>query len=179
MSTAALARDTAQEGEDLESWRNATPGTVIIVRFSELGRLIDHVVLGGRPVQLTPRERRINEERAATEKLNPFRNGTMQAVRLIESEADTAEIASNPNSMAESEIIDLFGKGNWKTFAASVNKIESPLLLHRLLEVANSDAVNATVRQLQSIKERLAATENPDNPIVDDVMSSSQPLASF
>lgn len=163
-------RDQAKPDE-LETWKNATRGSIVLRRFSESGHLIEQMITGGRTVQMTPRERRINSEAAANVRLNPFANGTMQPVKLIDGEADTAEIASNPNVMGETEVAGLF-KAHWKTFAARVETIDNTMLLNRMLEVAKDDSTGATVKQLEVIKARLATVSG--EPIFDEVVSTGR-----
>ncbi len=182
-SPAQSALDTLLTGlrnqaspDELETWKNATRGSIVLKRFSESGHLIEVMLHGGRQVQLTPRERRINAEAAASTKLNPFANGRMQPVRLIETEADTAEIAANPNIMGETAIVDMFKERELRKFVAKVEGVDNTLLLGRMLEVAKSDAVNASVKQLAAIENRITALQEAEAP-VDEVASSARPVA--
>lgn len=167
-------RDQASPDE-LETWRNATRGSIVLRRFSESGHMIEVLLRGGQAVQLSPRERRINAEAAASAKLNPFANGTMQPIRLIESEHDTAELAASPNVMSESGVLELFG-AHWKQFQARIEQVDNPLLLHRMLEVADSAQVNATLNQVKTIKARLAKLDGETGAAVDEVSTSSRPV---
>lgn len=138
--------------EELETWKNSSRGTVVLKKFGERGTLVDEVVPGGRKIQLTPRERRYNQEIAANEELDVFHNGMLTPVRLIETEEDVAEIASNPNVITDSEMAELF-KTNQKTFTAKVKAIQSLVVLERLAEIAK--AQDARQSQIQVIEERI------------------------
>lgn len=142
------------EQPDLELWRNVSAGRVFLKQFNQRGELVDHLINGGKTFNISPKERRINQEMAATEELDVFSNGMLSPVKLIETEEDTAAIANNPNLMAESEMSEIFS-GHHKTFAKRVADISNPVTLQRLLEVAASDDVDAKVSQVDLIKARL------------------------
>lgn len=137
-----------------ESWKNTTAGRIFLKKYNQRGELAAEMIPGGKVFQISPKERRINTEMAAGPELDFFSNGQLTPVRLIDTEEDAKEIASNPNLMAESEMVDLF-KGHWKSFEARVNDIGNLTTLQRLLEVAQSDAVDAKVRQMEAIKARI------------------------
>jgi hypothetical protein len=138
---------------ETEAWRNSTAATVVLKKFNQLGQLDEERVIGGRSVVLTPHERRINQEMAASESLDVFKNGMLSPVRLLDSEEDTEEIKANANAMSEPAMKALF-KSQIKTFKAKVEEISNPNTLNRLLEIANE--VDASIRQADTIKERLA-----------------------
>lgn len=140
--------------DDLEVWENRAAGLIYVKKYSELGRLVDVCVAGGRKVQLTPKERRINQEMCASDDLDVFQNGMLAPVRLIDSEADTGVLQNNSNAMSETAMKALF-KSQIKTFTTKVNEISNPIALQRLLEVASE--VDATMRQVGVIRERLIA----------------------
>lgn len=144
---------TAKSNEpDLELWRNVSAGRVVLKRFNQRGELTDVMVGGGKTFDLSPKERRINQEMAATEGLDVFSNGMLSPVRLIESEEDTAAIVSNPNLMAESEMAEIFSVHH-KTFEKRLSEISNPVTLSRLLEVAGE--VDAGVSKVNAVQARL------------------------
>jgi hypothetical protein len=138
-----------------ETWKNATRGRIFLKKYNQQGQLAAEMVPGGKVFQISPTERRINTEMAASPDLDFFQNGQLTPVRLIETEEDAKEIASNPNLMAESDMVTLF-KGHWKTFEAKVNEISNLTTLKRLLEIAQSDEVDAKVRQVEAVKARIS-----------------------
>lgn len=137
-----------------ESWKNTTAGRIFLKKYNQRGELASEMVPGGKVFQISPVERRINTEMAALPELDFFSNGQLTPVRLIETEEDAKEIASNPNLMAESDMVDLF-KGHWKTFEARVGEINNLTTLRRLLEVGQSSEVDAKVRQVDVIKAKI------------------------
>jgi hypothetical protein len=137
---------------DLETWKNATLGRVVLKKYNQRGELSDEMVGGGRVFHISPKERRINQEMAANSDLDMFKNGQLTPVRLIDTEEDAKELASNPNAMSETEMHELF-KGNWKTFDARVQQVSNAVTLQRMLQVASE--MDATLRQVEVVKARL------------------------
>mgnify|MGYP003340307929 FL=1 len=66
-----------------EAWKNVTPGTVAVLKFDKRGDLAHEIISGGKMVNLTPEERRINQEMCAEEELDFFTNGVLVPVRQI------------------------------------------------------------------------------------------------
>lgn len=145
-----------------ETWKNATQGRIFLKKYNQKGEMAAEMIPGGKVFQISPNERRINAELAATPDLDFFQNGQLTPVRLIETEEDAKEIASNPNLMAESDMVDLF-KGHWKTFEARVGEISNLTTLRRLLEIAQSDQVDAKVRQVEAVKQKIEEIDPPDH----------------
>ena len=135
-----------------ETWRNATQGTAAVIKRDRMGNETHILVNGGKTFTLTKEERLLNMDRAANPDLDLFSNGTLIPVRLIEGDEDARELASNPNLMGEAEMKELF-KGHWRTFESKINSIRNPLLLERMLEMAQE--LDATVRQVGIIETRL------------------------
>lgn len=139
--------------DEFETWKNATLGRVVLKKYNQRGELSDEMMPGGKVFHIKPAERRINQEMAALPELDMFQNGQLTPVRLIDTEEDAKEIASNPNLLSESEMRDLF-KGHWKTFESKVSEVSNLTTLERLLQVANE--VDAKVRQVEVIQARIA-----------------------
>lgn len=137
---------------NVETWQNATLGTVVIWRFDHRGALQDEVIRGGMKFQLSPEERMHNMEQSASAEQDNFKNGTLVPVKLIDGTEDAQEIASNPNLIGESDMKELF-KAHWKTFTVTVEKINSLGTLQRMLEM--SVEADATVRQSDVLKARI------------------------
>lgn len=155
------------EKKDLESWQNMSRGTHFIRRLDHRGELTRvEGVDPGKVVHISPEERRINSEQAASEDLDVFRNGIFHAVRLIEDNEEAREIAANPNAMSESDMVALV-KGHPKTFTARLNGITNQVTLERLLQTAMNE--DAPVRRVEAIKEKIAAQDltgpRPGGPV--------------
>lgn len=155
---------------DLEMWENPGRSRVVVTKLAANGQRRSEIVNGGRKFHISPLERRMNQELAFNEKLDVFKNGTLRPVRLIEGTEDAAEIASNPNHMSDSEMIDLL-KGHAKTFAKRLNEIENGGTIERLLELAESPEVDASTSRVQLIRDRVAELSPGD---VEEVVATGQ-----
>jgi hypothetical protein len=139
--------------EDFETWENRAAGLVYLWKFNELGQLVHQGVPGGGKVQITPKERRINQEKVASADLDVFQNGMLAPLRLVDSDEDTKTLQANSNAMSETAMKALF-RSQVATFTKKINEISNPITLSRLIEVASE--VDATIRQERIIRDRLA-----------------------
>lgn len=94
-----------QAPQTIEVWKNVTKGMRWFTRFNVQGAETDGRVQGGRTFTLTPFERQVNQEKAATNELDLFRNGTFILVRGAKDTVD--EEISSPSSLTQSELSDL------------------------------------------------------------------------
>lgn len=152
MTTAQVAR---------ERWKSSIEGVISVRRFDTRGVLRHVVVDAGKVIELTPEERRINEEEVADQALNPFRNGMLTPVSLVDEEFDNDDIASNPQNISAVEIEELFDtkKTPWQTFGRRVGEIDNPYTLKRLMDYAKVNDV--TVKQMNVVTERLKEVAPP------------------
>lgn len=137
---------------DLETWENVTAARFVIKKFGAKGDLLDEMIGGKKRFHLSTQERHINMELAANDELDPFSNGSLAPVRLLDSTDDAEQIASNPNLMSEDEMVGLL-KGNVNTLKKRVNEVRNPALLGRLKELAVEHDV--TVGKVSAIDVRL------------------------
>lgn len=147
----------ADEFEGLEAWVNTIDGRIVLKTRDSQGGLTDTIVAGGKTVHISPADRRINQEQVATAELDPFQNGYLAPVRLIDGDKDTAKLSANPNVLSEDDMKALFGKG-FDAFNKRLKDITLPITLQRMLRMI-SQVPNATVRQQEAIKDRLAALQ--------------------
>ena len=145
----------ADQTEEKEVWKSGVPGIVGIIKFNRHGEAVRERVRPGQVVQLTKEEREFNQEKASSPDLDVFKNGMLVPVKLFDTTAQ-AELAENPNLMAESDMEALF-KANWKVFDAKVSAITNEIALNRLLAIAESQ--DATVRQVNTIQDRIKALQ--------------------
>lgn len=146
--------------KDFETWKSNLPGTLWIKRFDRSGNEIDERIDGGREVRVLPEERRLNQEIAATPELDPFQNGQLVPLKLVESAEDYDELRSYGNHLTEADMRALLKKP--KAVAELVTAIESisnPTTLVRFLAISEEEEVDATVRQVKAIKDRLTAVQ--------------------
>jgi hypothetical protein len=140
-----------------ETWKNATQGTVYVLKSDRRGDLEHERVRSGGTILLTPDERAINQDKAANDGLDIFKNGIMVPVRLLDSTEDKAAIESNPNLKTEDELRAMF-KLQWKKFEAEVSEISNVTTLNRLRQIAMEG--DATVRQVNVIESRIADVDS-------------------
>lgn len=163
-----------------ETWRNSTKGKRHVVKYDPKGNEVTEIIKAGGTVAITPEERELNMDRAANDKLCIFRNGSLVPVRILD-ENLKAEFASNPNNIGDGELGDLF-KLQWKQFDARLDEIDNLYALERLRDFAEDSENGATVRQHNSILNRLEAiNENKvaesDHRIVDSEYTGFKPRA--
>lgn len=148
--------------DGLETWENASPGKVWVWKGdARTGALKDEVIASGQKLMIKNEDRIMNQDMAAQDDLDIFKNGTMMPVRLVDAD-EQKELASNPNFISESEMKDLFS-GHWKTFETKVGSITNAGVLQRMLDISSD--VDAKVRQVEVLKARL--TELNPVPIVE------------
>lgn len=135
-----------------ETWQNVTRGTAAVIKLDMRGMEYGEVVRAGGKVSLSPEERRLNQDRAATEKQDLFSNGMLSPVRLVDGSEDNTDIAANPNFMSESDISDLFGL-TLPALRAKLADIESYALVLRIRETA--ELVDARKSQVAAVDARL------------------------
>jgi hypothetical protein len=143
---------------DYELWENASQATIVVRKVDTLGRISEERVIGGRRVQLTPKERRHNQEQAASDSLDVFTNGIMRPVRLLDDEEDTEVLQSNVNAMSEDAMRDLY-KLPIRAFVNRVTEVSNPIALQRILELGSD--VDATVKQVEAVKAHLDQVRPP------------------
>ncbi len=94
----------------------------------------------------------MNSELASSPKVDPFRNGQFAPVRLLDSTEDAEEIASNPNLLGESDIVDLV-RGKVEPLRARLAEIDQSVVVERMLEVASKE--DARMHTVKAIETRL------------------------
>lgn len=151
-----------------ETWKNATLGRVAVAKIDRRGDIDHELVSGGGKILLTTDERIMNQEMAANDELDVFKNGTMVPVRLLDTTEDAAEIASNPNLKSEEDLRNMF-KLQWKKFETECATLSNLTTLLRLKEIAQEG--DATVRQVNVIEARIAEVD-PNAVVVDTTIQN-------
>lgn len=147
--TMATAR---RKSSELEAWENVSRSRFSLRRIDSRGDIRTELIGGKKVFHLTPEERYLNSERAASEKLDPFKNGRFAPVRLLETTEDAEEIASNPNLVGEEELVELV-KGKVEPLRARLQEIEQPLVIERMREIAERE--DARMTSVKAIEARL------------------------
>jgi hypothetical protein len=138
---------------ELEVWENASHSQLYIQKYDSRGNIVHEAIQGRRRVSISSDERRLNQDLAATPEQDFFANGTLVPVKLIESEADTAELKGNANAMNDEDMKAVF-KLALRPFGEKVDAISNPIVIRRLLEVASD--VDASIKQVEKLQARLA-----------------------
>lgn len=144
-----------------ETWQNVTRGTAAVLKLDSRGNEFGYVIPSGAKVTLSPEERRINQDRAASKAQDLFSNGTLEphgswASKLLDADEDLADeykdIAENPNFISESEIKELF-KLRIDAFRRRLADIENRTVVDRILSMAHD--LDAKASQIKAIEDRV------------------------
>lgn len=159
-----------------ESWMNSTKGLVQVRKFDSRGQESVELVRSGKQILLTPDERvALNSDRAATDKQDNFKNGTMVPVRLLDSTEDAAEIASNPNLKSEGDL-EAMVASHHKTFEKDLEAVTNVSTLKRLREVAIEK--DSSVGRVRKIDERISELSG-ESVSTETVQSFGEPSSGY
>lgn len=143
--------------QDFETWKSNIEGTIIVKRYDRKGDEKDERIASGQEIRLLPEERRLNQEIAAEPGQDPFQNGMLVPMKLVESADDYDDLRGHPNHLTEDDMRKLLA--NPKQIAKleeGISSISNPTTLVRLLAIAEEPDVDASVKQVAAIKSRLA-----------------------
>lgn len=158
---------------ELETWRNATQGRLVVKQHNTMGQLEDVIVGSQRVVQITPTDRRINQEQSAGPTQDMFQNGFLAPVRLLDGEFDTAKLSENPNVITEEEMASLF-EADFTVFCARLETITLPITLQRMLRIAG-EIDTTQVRQVSAIKARIEKLVPTTYTEIEQISAGSEP----
>lgn len=136
----------------MELWENATEASTVVQKIGADGNLREERVDGGRKLHITPRDRKTNQEICAEEENDPFLNGMLVPVRLLNDD-DKLQFANNPNVMDQDEMKKLV-KGHAASFAGRLGEVTNVILVKRWIEVAKE--ADAPFKRVQALEGRLA-----------------------
>lgn len=150
-----------------EGWKNSGKSTLQVWAFSSVyGQMSATLIRGGQTVHLTPAERRMNQDKVLDPKHDPFTNGTLIPVRIIETEADVEQIRSNPATLTDDQIAELMS-GHGNTLKKRLRDISNSVTLMRLLEIGASEAVDASTSKMLAVRERLEEIDPQQAAIIE------------
>jgi hypothetical protein len=151
----------------LEKWEATQKGWVNKFDPAGNGRTVSERVLKGRSFYITPEERSLlNSDRVRDEFKDPFKNGHFRPVKMdaineareyeesIAAQAREAA-APNPNHMTDDELGGLYSIRNFPKFRKAASQISSPAVLTRLLGLSENEEYDATVSQINLVKQLL------------------------
>lgn len=147
--------------EDTEVWKNVARSRHWVKKFSTQGGTVDVILQSGQRFEVTPSERRLNQEMCADPSLDLFANGTFQYVRLSADHEDNEAIESNPNHLSDDEMWKLL-LGNTNSFKKRVEGIESQGAIERMIVLAedaeedDDESTSVSHRKVELLRERLS-----------------------
>jgi hypothetical protein len=148
-----MATPARRKSSDLEAWENVSRSRYALQRIDRRGDIRTELIGSKKVFHLAPEERYLNSEQASSPSVDPFKNGRFSPVRLLETTEDADEIAANPNLLGEADIKDLV-KGKVEPLRARLSEIEQPVVVERMLEIA--EAEDARMTSVKAIEQRLA-----------------------
>lgn len=125
--------------DQVEIWKNPTKSLVVTKRQDKLGQFSDVSTRGGETLKISPEDRRMNQEQVRNEKHDPFQNGMLTPVQLLDGD-DVEEAAGNPNMLTEEDVVAVL-KMPAKDFAARIEAMDSEAVLRRVKQVAQEEDV--------------------------------------
>jgi hypothetical protein len=140
----------------VETWRNETAGLITVNRVGEYGRPVVDVIDAGRTFQVTPQERRMNQNACYSRELDIFTNGALRPIDLLEGEPDTELLRKNPNTFTDDELKRVFALDGVH-FVERIGLISNAGAISRILELARDPAYGATLAQYEAIRARESA----------------------
>lgn len=141
-----------RKSSDLEAWENVSSSRFSLRRIDSRGDVRTELIGGRKVFHLSPEERYMNSELASSPKVDPFKNGRFAPVRLLETTEDAEEIKANPNLLGEEDLVELV-KGKVEPLRARLLEIEQPIVVERMLEVAERE--DARMTSVKAIEARL------------------------
>jgi len=140
---------------DKETWSNIGKGDVFILTYDHKGALRAVPIRAGQSLTISIEERQLNQDRAASSDMDIFSNGRLAPMRLVDSADDYEEIASNPNHLTETDMLDIL-KSKGKTFSQRLDDITNVIALERMHELASDESLNVSMAQFRALESRLA-----------------------
>lgn len=140
----------------VETWRNETAGLITINRVGEYGRPIVDLIDAGRTFQLTPQERRMNQNACYSRELDIFTNGALRPIDLLDGEPDTELLRKNPNTFTDAELQRIFALSG-DHFVERIGQVSNVGAVARILDLARDPAYGATLAQYEAIRSRESA----------------------
>ncbi len=158
-----MAEPTLEPRDKIEVWKNQAAGMRWYKILDRQGHEVGKTVQGYRTFTLTPFDRQINQDKAATPQQDLFRNGNFVLIKkAIDTHMDEIE---SPDSFTDAELTTLVHEvlAKDKTIEAAIHFVESAVTLGRLMdELVIEDAPKSyidTVRAKKESKEDTVATE--------------------
>lgn len=145
---------------NLEVWKNTAAGLRWFKKHDRVGKESSGLVRGGRTFTITPFDRQVNQDMAATPEQDLFRNGTFYMVKAAE-DTNVDEIQS-PDALTEGEVLalslDIMGSPERVDYF--LKEVRSPIALGRVLEqLVVDDAPKEAVQYVRDKRDKFDKSE--------------------
>lgn len=165
-----------EHDEGLETWRNTSESTFYVKARGSDGTLEHVCITAGRVFHVAPRDRRLNTLGAVAD-LDPFSNGTFEAMELIETERDVDAIKANPAQVTDTEIRQLYA-GPFVDLERRLATITNSITLRRMVAVGRNPDTGAAVAKVAAVEARLGEVSGrPAGSVVAHADSRPTPSA--
>jgi hypothetical protein len=126
----------------VEVWKNTAHGMRWCRQHDRSGSEMTKIVQAGRTFSITPLDRQLNQDMAATPNQDLFRNGTFLLVK--EADDTNADEIQSPDSITEYELIALSQEimGSPERIDHFLKDIRSPVALNKVIEQLVLDDVD-------------------------------------
>jgi hypothetical protein len=154
-----MTTEMMEPRERVEVWKNTAAGMRWYTTLDRLGNEKGKTVQGGRTFTLTPFDRQMNQDNAASPEQDLFRNGSFVLIKPAK-ETIMGEIESS-DSLTDAELETMVHEvmAENVTIEAAVHFIDSPVTLHRIAEqLVISDAPQSAVAFVREKKDSKEAT---------------------
>lgn len=136
----------------VEIWKNTTHGMRWCKQHDRGGNEVTKIVNSKRTFSITPLDRQLNQDIAATAELDLFRNGTFVLVK--EADDTNHDEIQSPDSVTDDEIAALVMEvlGNPEGVDHYLKGINSPVALNRIYDQFVADDVDKSVIEYVKMK---------------------------
>lgn len=157
-----MTERTMTDPQRIEIWQSTVNGPYWLkLPPTAEGRARHLRVQPGRRIEVSPEVRRLNQSSSATGRQDPFSNGTLVPVVLLEDESDFDQL-STPNHISDTELEEMVDL-HPNALGARLKAVDSPVVLRRVLAAA--EAGNVTAGRMKIIRARLDEVAPPPPPL--------------
>ena len=147
---------------EFETWQNPNRYPIYLMITERNGAKVDRVVRPGAKVEIRASDRRDLQARKLDPKKDPFTNGKLVPVQLIDDPEEFELLANNPNVVEDSEI-EAYVKGKIAALREFLAEVENPLIVRRALDIAGE--VDAVQNKVKAIQDRLDELEPQEEQV--------------
>ena len=159
-----------------ETWHNVSGSQIFLDTYDVRGVATSLHIRPDQKALISAVDRELNQSRVVSPDLDPFLNGMLVpvggTVKLIDSEADYADLRNSSNSYSESELDDLVRLPPAK-FKSKLREITGVTVIRRLKDMLDDDSKNISMAKARAIEARFEELDltpkqiytNPDEPL--------------